>query len=141
MVVQDPLHRGPGDVVAEVRERPADPCVTPLWIVDRHPDHEPGDFAARARPASTAAGAAVIFLGNQFPVPAKDRVRGDDARDLRQDPPAEFVAAHGEATALGIGQARRPRAQLLPQDPILFTQIVDQIVLVAIHSASDGEDE
>ena len=32
-------------VVAEVRERPADPCVTPLWILDRHPDHERGNFA------------------------------------------------------------------------------------------------
>ncbi len=38
-------------------------------------------------------------------------------------------------------KTRRPSAQLLPQNPILFTQIVDQIVLVAIHPASDGEDE
>ena len=30
VVVQDPLHRGPSDLVAEVRERPAIPCVPPL---------------------------------------------------------------------------------------------------------------
>ena len=42
VVVQDPLHRGPSDLVAEVRERPADPCVPPLGILDRHPDHERG---------------------------------------------------------------------------------------------------
>ena len=36
VVVQDPLHRGPSDLVAEVRERPADPCVPPLGILDRH---------------------------------------------------------------------------------------------------------
>ena len=31
VVVPDPLHRGPSDLVAEVRERPADPCVPPHW--------------------------------------------------------------------------------------------------------------
>ena len=36
VVVQDPLHRGPSDLVAEVRERPADPYVPPLGILDRH---------------------------------------------------------------------------------------------------------
>ena len=90
---------------------------------------------------STAAGAAVVFLGDQSPVPAKDRVRGDDARDLPEDAPAEFVAAHSESPTLGVGQAKRPRAQVLPKNPILFTQIVDQIVLVAVHPASERENE
>ena len=46
-----------------------------------------------------------------------------------------FLAAHGESTALGIGQAKRPRAQVLPEDPILLPEIRDQIVLVAVHPA------
>ena len=129
VVVQDPLHRGPSDLVAEVRERPADPCVTPLWILDRHPDHERGNFASRHRPASTAAGAAVVCLGDQSPVPAENRVKRDDAGDLHQDSPSEFLAAHGASTALGIGPAKRPRAQVLPEDPILLPEIRDQIVL------------
>ena len=82
--VQDPLHRGPSDLVAEVRERPADPCVPPLGILDRHPDHERGHVTSRHRPASTAAGAAVVRLGDQSPVPAENRVRRDDAGDLHQ---------------------------------------------------------
>ena len=52
VVVQDPLHRGPSDLVAEVRERPADPCVPPTG--DARPPSGP-----RARPrhgASTALG-------------------------------------------------------------------------------------
>ena len=138
---QDPLHRGPGDRVPEVRERVADPCVAPLRILDRHPDHERGDFAARHRPASTAAGAAVVFLGDQSSVPAKDRVRGDDARDLPEDLPAEFVAAHSESPTLSVGQAKRPRAQVFPEDPILLPEIFDQIVLVAVHPASEREDK
>ena len=120
VVVQDPLHRGPSDLVAEVRERPADPCVPPLGILDRHPDHEHGHVTSRHRPASTAAGAAVVCLGDQSPVPAENRARRNDAGDLHQDAPSEFLAAHGESTALGIGQAKRPRAQVLPEDPILL---------------------
>ena len=121
-------------LVAEVRERPADPCVPPLGILDRHPDHARGHVTSRHRPASTAAGAAVVCLGDQSPVPAENRVRRDDAGDLHQDAPAEFLAAHGESTALGIGQAKRPRVQVLPE-------IRDQIVLVAVHPASERENE
>ena len=127
--------------MAEVRERPADPCVPPLGILDRHPDHERGHVTSRHRPASTAAGAAVVCLGDQPPVPAENRVRRDDAGDLHPDAPSEFLAAHGESTALGIGQAKRPRAQVLPEDPILLPEIRDQIVLVAVHPASERENE
>ena len=69
------------------------------------------------------------------------RIRGDDARDLRQDPPAEFVTAHSESTTLGVRQAKRPRAQVFSEDPILLPEIVDQIVLVTVHPASEREDE
>ena len=71
----------------------------------------------------------------------QDRIRGDDARDLRQDPPAEFVTAHSESTTLGVRQAKRPRAQVFSEDPILLPEIVDQIVLVTVHPASEREDE
>ena len=39
-----------------------------------------------------------------------------------------------QSTALGIGPAKRPRAQVLPE-------IRDQIVLVAVHPASERENE
>ena len=90
---------------------------------------------------STSAGAAIVFLGDQSPVPTQDRIRGDDARDLRQDPPAEFVTAHSESTTLGVRQAKRPRAQVFSEDPILLPEIVDQIVVVTVHPASEREDE
>ena len=141
VVVQDPLHRGPGESVAEVRERAADPRVAPPRIVDRHPDHELGDVLSGHWSTSTSAGAAIVFLGDQSPVPTQDRIRGDDARDLRQDPPAEFVTAHSESTTLGVRQAKRPRAQVFSEDPILLPEIVDQIVLVTVHPASEREDE
>ena len=66
--------RGPGDRVAEVRERAADPRVAPPRIVDRHPDHELGDVLSGHWSTSTPAGAAIVFLGDQSPVPTQDRI-------------------------------------------------------------------
>ena len=120
---------------------PRDARVAPPRILDSHPDHERGDFSGRHRPASATAGAAIVFPSDQCPVPAQDRIRGDDARNLRQDPPAEFLAADGESTTLDVGQAKRSRAQVLPEDPILLPEILDEIGLVAVHPASERENE
>ena len=49
--------------------------------------------------------------------------------------------AHSESTTLGVRQAKRPRAQVFSEDPILLPEIVDQIVLVTVHPASEREDE
>ena len=78
-------------------------------------------------PASTSVGAAVVLPGNQPPVPAENRVRCDDAGDLRQNPPAEFLASHRESTALGVGQAKWTWAKLLPEDPSLLPEIIDHV--------------
>ena len=141
VVVQNPLDRVPGDVVAEIRERATDARVPPRWILDRHPHHEVGHLAWRYRPASTSVGAAVVLPGNQPPVPAENRVGCDDAGDLRQNPPAEFLASHRESTALGVGQAKWTWATLLPEDPILLPKIIDHVFLVAVHPASGREYE
>ena len=142
VVVQDPLHRAPRDRVAKVRERATDSGVAPRRIFDCHPDHEFGDLPSCHRPAPTPApGAAVVLRGDQTPVPAQDRIWGDDAGHLTQDPSAESLAAYGESAALGVGQAQRSRSQVLPEDPILLPEIVNQVFLVAVRPASDGQHE
>ena len=113
----------------------------PPWIRDRHPHHEVGHLAWRYRPASTSAGVAVVLPGNQPPVPAENRVRRDDAGDLRQNPPAECLASHRESTALGVVQAKWTWAKVLPEDPILLPEIIDHVFLVAVHPASGREYE
>ena len=89
------------------------------------------------RPASTA----IVLLGDQTPVPAENRVRRDDACHLTQDPPAECLAAHREAPALGVGQTKQSRTKMRPEDAILLPEIVDEIFLVAIHPASQSQHE
>ena len=103
--------------------------------------YEVGHLAWRYRPASTSAGAAVVLPGNQPPVPAENRVRRDDAGDLRQHPPAEFLASPRESTALGVSQAKWTWAKVLPEDPILLPERIDRVFLVAVHPASGREYE
>ena len=110
-------------------------------MLDRHPHHEVGHLAWRYRPASTSVGAAVVLPGNQPPVPTENRVGCDDAGDLRQHPPAEFLASPRESTALGVGQAKWTCATLLPEDPILLPERIDHVFLVVVHPASGREYE
>ncbi len=56
-------------------------------------------------------------------------------------PPSEPLAAHSESAALGVSQPKRLRAELLVEDPILLSQVVDQILLVTVQPSSEGEDE
>ena len=139
VVEQNPFHGVPADRVAEVGQGAADPRVAPSRILDGHPHHQLGNRLGCRRPTTTTVGAAIVLLGDQSPIPAQDRVSGDDARNLAEDSPAELLPTYGEPTPLCVGQAECTTTQLLSEDSILLTEIVDQIFLVT--PAGDGEDE
>ena len=98
------------------REQIAGRQAVPVRLQERLPRRASAPFGSRVdpvvaqdhRPASTAAGAAVVFLGDQPPVPAKDRVRGDDARDLPQDGTVKF--AMSAVTTMDEAGAIQPRS-------------------------------
>ena len=77
-------------------------------------------------------GTAVVLLRDQSPVPTQNRVGRDDACHLSQRSAAELPAAHREPSALRVSQPKRPTANLLAEDSILLSQIVDQILLMAV---------
>ena len=52
-----------------------------------------------------------------------------------------FCPRTARTTTLRISQTERPTAKLLAENAILFPEIVDQILLVTIQPAGDGEDE
>ena len=141
MVLQDPLHRVPGDLVTEVGKRTSDPRVTPLRILAGHSHREVSDLSECRGAPSTPSRTAVVLLGDQPSVPAKDRVRRDDAGHLHQLAPAKLLAAHRESPALVVCEPKRSRTKLLAEDAILLSEIVNHIFLVAIHQASNSEHE
>jgi hypothetical protein len=116
--------------------RTLDPCIAPLRILARHPHHAVSDLSESHRAALPSSRTAVVLLGDQPPVPAEDRVRSDHTGHPHQCAPAESLTAHRETTALGVCEAKRSGTKLLAEDAILFSEIVDQIVLVAIHPAA-----
>ena len=76
VAVQDPLHRGPGDRVAEVRERAADLACSPTADVDRHPDHELGDVLSGHWSTVDVGGRLPsYFVAIESPVQRQDRLR------------------------------------------------------------------
>jgi hypothetical protein len=76
---------------------------------------------------------------DQPPVPTQDRVRRHDGRNLSQNLATESLALHRQAAALAVSQPDTPPPQLLPKDAVLFNQIVDHVLLVAIDPSSEGQ--
>jgi hypothetical protein len=55
-----------------------------------------------------------------LPVPAEQRVRRDDRRDLAQRVTAQPVGSRGKFPPVVIGESEAPPTDLPPQDPILL---------------------
>jgi len=115
--------------------------IAPPRVLHGQPHHKLGDSAWRHGSTPASPSAAVVLLGDQFPVPTENRVARNDACHLGQRSAAEFPAPHRESPALRVSQLKRPTANLLAEDPILLSQTVDQILLTAVQPASEGEDE
>src|SRR5207237_1347721 len=105
-----------------------------------HPDQDPHDLGWLPGATGAALGAAVVLLGDEGAVPAEDCVRAGDACDIKQPFAAEFVSPFGETTSFRVGETD-PTAELLPEDPVLLLQVVDQAPLVACHPGRDPRGE
>ena len=66
-------------------------------------------------------------------MPAENRVRGDQRRHLRQDPTAEPLAEDRQAAPFVIRQPQSPTVQLRLQNPVLLSEVLDGLVLLALH--------
>jgi hypothetical protein len=74
-------------------------------------------------------------------VPAEQRVRGDDRRDLAQRLPTQPVGLRGESPPVVIGQPHAPPTQLPPQHPILFDEVRDNLPLATIQPGGEADEQ
>jgi len=72
-------------------------------------------------------------------MPGQQRFRGDEGGHFGQDAPAQHLRLGGQPAALVIAQTEPTSAQLLAQDAVLFAKVVDDLQLVLIHPAGDGD--
>jgi hypothetical protein len=70
-------------------------------------------------------------------VPSQDRIGRYNGRDLPQEPAAESSAFRREASALVISQPEAAPFQLPLEDPVLFHQIFDDLLLVAVDPSRE----
>ena len=69
--------------------------------------------------------AEVPLPGDQLPVPTENRVRCDQRDILAEEFSSENLALHGQTTSLIVREPKPSAAQLLLEDPILFSQVVE----------------
>ena len=74
-------------------------------------------------------------------MPPQNGVRRHDRRDLAQCRASKTVSTYREATPLIIRESQPTAAQLGTQDPILFHQIPDHVLLTSTEPAREGREE
>jgi hypothetical protein len=79
--------------------------------------------------------------GNKFPMPAEDRIRSHDSRQLLQDPAPENLAFDGQSPAPVIVKKDLLLPDLLSADPILRYEVLNSVLLSAIDPARQDQEQ
>jgi hypothetical protein len=77
----------------------------------------------------------------KLPVPSQQRLRSHNCGDFTKQFPTEFLRFGCESTPLIVAKSHSTRAHLLSKNPILFHQVLDDLLLMLVHPASNGGDE
>ena len=137
VLFEDVADRSAPDSMANVLECPLDSRVAPAWVLSRHSD---GQFRDDFHDPWSARGSSFVgpLLGNELPVPTKDGVGSDEGSDLGQGSSSNGLPAYGKPATLIVGQPESFPSKLLLQDPILFSEIFDDSILLATDPAGQG---
>jgi hypothetical protein len=73
-------------------------------------------------------------------MPGQQCLRRDDRCQLRQSPASKSFRSDCETAALIVRESRSASAELLAQDPVLLTQVLNRLLLLLIHPASHGDE-
>ena len=69
------------------------------------------------------------------------RVRGGDASEPSKHLAPEPLTPHREPSPLGISEAETLPTELLADYPVLLSQVVDRVPLLAVEPASNCQDD
>ncbi len=139
MILKDAFDGVVHDDVAKILERPLDTSLAPAGIVLCHLDDEILDLLHDAM--ASFAGFVRPFLRDQFAMPGQQCVGRDNGCVLTEQTTTYFPAFGGEATTLCISQTDLFCPALFLEDSVLFTEVVENLLLFSIQPASEGRDE
>jgi hypothetical protein len=123
------------DLVAQIRERALNPRIAPVAILRRHADNQLPNLGHHRRPARPAAAVAVVFPGDELPMPCQEGIRAHDGSDLLEHSPPQVLRFGGQANALIVGEAQSARSELLAEHAVLRLEIIDHLALLLVDSA------
>ena len=116
----------------DVLQRPLDSGVAPGGILFRHPHRQAPNLRQHSTTARTLSGVRPL-PGDELPMPAQQRVRSHDGRDLPQPSTPQPVRSYGESAPIVIGQLQTSTPQLAAKHPIFFEQITKDLSLLAVQ--------
>ena len=74
-------------------------------------------------------------------MPSQQSTGCHDGGNFGQYSPSQQLGPYREATPLVVIEAQSPCTELCVQNPILLAQIIDDLLLLVIHPAGDGEQQ
>src|SRR5437016_13102443 len=69
------------------------------------------------------------------------QVKSTVSRSSSRQLPSDFLCSRRQPPTLVIGETHSAVADLLSQNPILLNQIMDDMLLMLVHPAGQGDDE
>jgi hypothetical protein len=130
----------PRHAVPQILQRTLEASVAPARILGRHPHDQTANLREHVGPSRPAFRVRPL-PGDELPVPAENGVGRDDRRHLRQTPPAERRAQSGQAPPFVVGEPHALVAEARFQHPVLFAQVLDDLVLLVLEPADKKRDE
>ena len=117
----------PCHLVAQIGECAPDVRIAPVPVLGGCPNDQLSDVLHDVRTTWSSAGAAVVLPRDQLSMPAQECVRRDERFESTERLPPEGLGVRNQAAALGVSQPETARAELLPEDAILFLKILDDV--------------
>ncbi len=74
-------------------------------------------------------------------MPTKDGVGSDKRSNFGEGASSDGLTSNRESAALSVGQSNSLVPELLPEDSILLSEILDDSILLAAHPAGEGGHE
>ena len=141
MLQHDPSDGRAARRVAQVLQRALDAGVAPGWILFGHANNEVTDLLRFAWSTGTTLRAPIILLRDKFPVPPKQSVWCDEGREFLEHVTADLLRLRCQSAPLSVGEEKTLVADLLPEDAVLFLEVLDHVLLLAIHPACERNHE
>jgi hypothetical protein len=74
-------------------------------------------------------------------VPGQEGLRCDESGEFVQHPAAQLLSLDCQTTALVIVQAQPSIAELFPKHSVFFLEVVDDVFLVLVQPAREGNEQ